>query len=99
MASEDRSGELLASKYRLLKLLGSGGVGEVYRAPNAFVGRTVALKLMRKEHAEPEVVDRFLREARAANIVRHPNVVDVLDIDQEETGRRSSCRSFSRGRI
>jgi len=87
VASEDRSGELLASKYRLQKLLGSGAMGHVYSATNELIGRPVALKLLRKEHAtNTEIVERFLREARAANLVRHPNVVDVLDMGQEEDG-------------
>src|SRR5271163_4245719 len=82
-----REGEVLAGKYRLDALLGAGGMGEVYRAENIGIGRGVAIKLLREEHGESsEVVMRFLREARAANIVRHPNVVDVLDIGQAEDG-------------
>jgi serine/threonine protein kinase len=91
MPAEDdgpsREGEHLAEKYLLGKRLGSGGMGEVYRAQNTLIGRSVAIKVLRREHAEnKEVVARFLREARAANIVRHPNVVDVLDIGQDATG-------------
>ena len=76
-----REGELLAGKYRLQSRLGVGGMGEVYRARNEFVGRDVAIKVLRPElcrHAE--VVQRFLREARAANTVQHENVVDVIDM-------------------
>ncbi len=80
-------GEVLASKYRLEELLGSGGMGHVYRAVNQHVGRAVAIKVLRSEHAQNAMVkDRFLREARAANLVRHPNVVDVLDIGEEDGG-------------
>ncbi len=87
VAEENRAGQILASKYRLEELLGSGGMGHVYRATNELVGRPVAIKLLRPEHAANEqVVDRFLREARAANLVRHPNVVDVLDIGKDESG-------------
>ncbi len=82
-----RVGEVLASKYRLEAVLGSGGMGEVYRAVNLDVGRAVAIKLLRPELAmSPSVVERFLREARAANLVRHPNVVDVLDVGREANG-------------
>src|ERR1700728_83204 len=82
-----REGEVLAGKYRLDGLLGAGGMGEVYRAENLGIGRSVAIKVLREEHGESaEVVMRFLREARAANIVRHPNVVDVLDVGQAEDG-------------
>ncbi len=83
MADEDltREGELLAGKYRLERRLGAGGMGEVYRARNELVGRDVAIKVLRREMCgHEEVVQRFLREARAANVVQHPNVVDVLDM-------------------
>jgi serine/threonine protein kinase len=82
-----RVGEVLAGKYRLEALLGSGGMGDVYRAVNELVGRAVAIKLLRPEHAEnSQVVERFMREARAANLVRHENVVDVIDVGQDDKG-------------
>ena len=82
-----RVGELVASKYLLEELLGSGGMGHVYRALNVRAGRMVAVKILRSEHATNAIiVDRFLREALAANLVRHPNVVDVLDVDKDTDG-------------
>ena len=78
---------MIASKYRLEELLGSGGMGHVYRAVNVRAGRTVAIKILRSEHAtNAPIVERFLREALAANLVRHPNVVDVLDVDKDDDG-------------
>src|SRR5262249_4351604 len=75
-----REGELLAGKYRLEAQLGAGGMGEVYRARNELIGRPVAIKILRRVYAHDHgIVTRFLREARAANLVRHPHVVDVLD--------------------
>jgi serine/threonine-protein kinase len=72
---------LLADKYRLQKRLGAGGMGEVYRAINESIGRPVAIKILRPELLRNEdVVQRFLREAKAATLVRHTNVVDVLDV-------------------
>ena len=80
-------GTLLAGKYLLETRLGAGGMGEVFRAQNTLIGRAVAIKVLRPEHAQnPDIVTRFLREARAANLVRHHNVVDVLDIGQDERG-------------
>lgn len=80
-------GDVLASKYRLDALLGSGGMGHVYRAVNIEIGREVAIKVLRAEHAtNGDLVERFLREARAANLVRHPNVVDVVDIGRDGDG-------------
>src|SRR5271170_5295118 len=93
-----REGEVLAGKYRLDALLGAGGMGEVYRAENTGLGRSVAIKLLREEHGETaEVVMRFLREAQAANIVRHPNVVDILDIGQAEDGTPFIVQEFLEG--
>ncbi|MBI5536904.1 MAG: serine/threonine protein kinase [Deltaproteobacteria bacterium] len=98
MAKQSREGEVLAGKYRLEKLLGKGAVGMIYRAQNTLIGRTVAIKLLRPEHAsDEEVVGRFLREARAANLVRHPNVVDVLDIGQDESGVPFIVEEFLEG--
>lgn len=82
-----RVGDVLASKYRLEELLGSGGMGHVYRAVNVEIERAVAIKVLRSEHAtSPSIVERFLREARAANLVRHPNVVDVVDVGRDVDG-------------
>jgi serine/threonine-protein kinase len=62
-------------------------MGDVYRAVNEDVGRAVAIKVLRAEHAtNAPMVERFMREARAANLVRHPNVVDVLDIGRDADG-------------
>ena len=87
MPTDDHVGQLLADKYRLEAHLGSGGMANVYRAVNDQIGRAVAIKRLRPELAEyPEVVERFLREARTANLVRHPNVVDVIDLGTDERG-------------
>jgi serine/threonine protein kinase len=98
MASPSREGEILAGKYRLEKLLGRGAVGIIYRAQNTLIGRTVAIKLLRPEHAADEdLVRRFITEARAANMVRHPNVVDVLDIGKDEAGVPFIVEEFLEG--
>jgi serine/threonine-protein kinase len=82
-----REGDFLAGKYLLEDCLGVGGFGEVYRAQNVSLGRTVAIKLLSKELTQYEDdVLRFLREARAAAAVRHPNVVDILDILRDDEG-------------
>jgi serine/threonine-protein kinase len=78
---------MLAAKYRIDALLGTGGMGDVYRATNVLLQREVAIKLLHLRHTEDaSLVERFLREARVANVVRHPNVVDVLDIDKDTDG-------------
>lgn len=75
-------GATLGGKYLLLRLLGAGGMGEVYEARNQNTGRRVAVKVLLPEMARDHaVVERFLREARTATRIRHPNVVDILDLD------------------
>jgi serine/threonine protein kinase len=64
-------------------------MGEVYRATNVSLGRQVAIKILSKEHTSNEDdVMRFLREARAAAAVRHPNVVDILDVARDDEGTK-----------
>ena len=78
----------IAGKYRVLRLLGEGGMGQVFEAVNKNTERRVAIKTLHPRLAEDEtVVQRFLREARAATLVRHPNVVDVLDLDIDPATR------------
>ncbi len=77
---EQYLGETLDDKYRLERLLGSGGMGAVYLASHLGTERYVALKLISPQFMRNrEFVERFKREARAAGRLRHPNVVDVTD--------------------
>ena len=71
--------------YQILALLGAGGMGEVYRACDARLGRDVALKVIPAELArDPERIKRFEQEARAAGALNHPNVCAILDIGTHE---------------
>jgi serine/threonine protein kinase len=66
--------------YRVLSLLGEGGMGVVYLAQHPGIGRKAAIKVLHPELARnPEVVTRFFNEARAANAIRHPGIVEVFD--------------------
>ena len=66
--------------YRALSLLGEGGMGAVYLAEHPQIGRRVAVKVLRPEMIrEQQLLVRFLNEARAANAIRHPNIIEVLD--------------------
>ncbi|RZO64835.1 MAG: serine/threonine protein kinase [Sandaracinaceae bacterium] len=67
-------------RYDVISQLGQGGFGAVYRARHAVVGNEVALKVLWPDHADdPRKVERFVREARAAASLGHPNIVRVLD--------------------
>src|SRR6202035_2168990 len=71
--------------YEIDSIAGEGGMGVVYRAEQLALNRTVALKVIRDEVAsEPEYHDRFLREARLAAAVDHPNVVLVYDVGEDD---------------
>jgi formylglycine-generating enzyme required for sulfatase activity len=81
-------GRLLAGKYRLIRLLGAGGMGKVHEAINTWTGRRVAVKeLHGSVSSDATAVQRFTLEARSASKIAHPNVVDVLDLGVDpETG-------------
>lgn len=95
---KSREGETLKGKYRLEQLLGIGGMGEVYRATNTAIGRTVAIKTLRQEHmTNDDIVARFMREARTANAVRHQHIVEVLDIDTDDRGTPFIVQEYLEG--
>src|SRR4051812_26491362 len=74
-------------RYRVTEKLGEGGMGVVYRAQDARLGRDVAIKLLRAEAAlHPERVRRFSQEARAASALNHPNIITVHDAGEFEGG-------------
>ena len=83
---ESRVGQVLGS-YRLAEVIGRGGMGCVYRAEHTKLGRDVALKLLREDYAQRrDAVARFFQEARAVNLIRHRNIVDVIDYVELENG-------------
>jgi len=80
-------GQVIGGKYRLLRLLGDGGMGSVYEAHHEVLGSLVAIKVLHEDLAQrPELVDRFLREARVLAQIANPHVVRVLDIAMAEAG-------------
>ncbi|MDQ3035073.1 MAG: serine/threonine protein kinase, partial [Myxococcota bacterium] len=87
LTAEERIGTLLAGRYRLESILGSGGTAVVYRATHAWTGKSIALKLLKPEHARDRgLVMRFLREARTASTIVHPHVVTILDMGTDPSG-------------
>jgi len=74
-------GRLIASRYRIIALLGKGGMGEVYRADDLTLGQAVALKFLPDAAAsDPGLLERFRNEVRIARRVSHPNVCRVYDV-------------------
>ncbi|HJZ83564.1 MAG TPA: protein kinase [Polyangia bacterium] len=81
-------GQVLDQRYRVLRKLGEGGMGEVWLAEHINLGRQEALKILQPLlAANPEFVSRFRREARATNRVQHPNIVGVYDFGRLPDGR------------
>jgi eukaryotic-like serine/threonine-protein kinase len=77
-------GTLIAKRYRVLRPLGKGGMGEVFAAENTRTGRQVALKVLRAEaKAKASAIERFRREARAAGAIRSDYVTQVLDVEDD----------------
>ncbi|HEY3123968.1 MAG TPA: protein kinase [Thermoanaerobaculia bacterium] len=69
--------------YEILSPLGAGGMGEVYRARDARLGREVAIKVLPEEYsADPTRLQRFEQEARSASALNHPNIITVHDVGQ-----------------
>src|SRR6202140_3917356 len=76
-------GRLVASRYRIIALLGKGGMGEVYRADDLTLGQAVAMKFLPDEAAGDEaLLERFRNEVRMARRVSHPNVCRVYDVGE-----------------
>jgi hypothetical protein len=70
-------------RYRVLELLGKGGMGAVYKAEHRLMERTVALKIIGRDlTTRPEMVERFRREVKAAARLTHPNIVHAFDAEQ-----------------
>ncbi len=83
-AEQSRIGTTVAERYRLVRILGRGGMGVVYEAEFLGSTRHVAIKVMHPENkVDTDNVRRFMNEARAAGRVRHPNVVEVLDAGED----------------
>jgi serine/threonine protein kinase len=90
-------GELIAGRYELEKLVGSGGMSNVFRAHDRLLERTVALKILHEQYTrDADYVERFRREARAVAQLAHPNIVTVIDRGEQD-GRQFIVFEFVEG--
>lgn len=91
-------GELIAGNYRVLSIAGSGGMGVVYRARDERLGRTVALKFLPADlNSSEREKERFLREARTASSLDHPNIGVIHGIEETEDGLTFIVMAFYDG--
>ncbi|MFN0247580.1 MAG: serine/threonine protein kinase [Kofleriaceae bacterium] len=85
-------------RYRIERLLGEGGMGAVYLAEQPMIGSRVAIKVLSQECARsPELLERFFAEARSVNLIRHENIVSVLDLARLPDGRPYIVMEFIEG--
>jgi serine/threonine protein kinase len=93
-ASQNRNDNTVSSvigksigNYQIQRLIGEGGMGRVYLAEHPGIGRQAAVKVLPPaDVGDPQIVSRFINEARAANAIRHPNIVDIYDSGVLEGG-------------
>ena len=92
-------GQTLVGRYYVEKKLGEGGMGAVYQARHVTLEKEVALKVLHGEFSrKPDLVERFLREAKAASKIRHENVIDISDFGQTPNGAVFFAMEFLKGR-
>ncbi|QGH34491.1 Stk1 family PASTA domain-containing Ser/Thr kinase [Gracilibacillus salitolerans] len=78
-------GKVLNERYEIIKLIGGGGMANVYLGNDTILERQVAIKVLRLEYAnDEEFITRFHREAQAATSLSHPNIVNIFDVGEED---------------
>ncbi|MCZ7685276.1 MAG: protein kinase [Sandaracinaceae bacterium] len=96
---DPRIGQIVQDRYRIVRKIGEGGMGAVYEGEHTVIKRKVAIKCLHAQYAtNQEMVNRFHREAMAANAIRHPNIVEVTDMGRFEDGAVFMVLEFLEGK-
>jgi serine/threonine-protein kinase len=91
-------GQILDGRYRLIRKIGEGGMGEVYAADHVHIEKRFAIKLLRQEIvSNPEAVTRFRQEARSSSSIGHRNIIAIEDFGQLGDGRIYMCMELLNG--
>src|SRR5258708_6607699 len=91
-------GQVLDGRYRIIKLIGEGGMGEVYAAEHIHIEKRYAIKLLKAEIvSNPEAVQRFRQEARSSSSIGHRNIIAIEDFGQLPDGRIYMCMELLNG--
>ena len=91
-------GQVIDGRYKVEAVLGEGGMGTVYRVVHTSLGRQLALKALRRDLAEdPDLAARFVREAKAAGAIAHPNIVQISDFGSLSSGQPYFVMEFLTG--
>jgi len=84
-------------EYRVTGVLGRGGMGTVYSGIHPVIEKKVAIKVLTEYSGRSDAIDRFIQEARAANRIGHPNIVDIFSFGQLPDGRHYFVMEFVPG--
>jgi eukaryotic-like serine/threonine-protein kinase len=91
-------GQLVAGRYRVIRRLGEGGMGQVYLGRHEAIEKAIALKVLKPEYsAKEDIVTRFQQEAISASRIKHPNVLEVFDFGQLDNGCAFLAMEFLTG--
>lgn len=91
-------GRTIAGKYQIASVLGSGAMGTIFKAEQTALGKTVVIKVLHRHLlGDPELIQRFHREARAASRLNHPNCVQIMDFGTLDDGALYIAMEFIQG--
>ena len=91
-------GQRIGNRYEVLRLIGKGGTGSIYEASNVRLGRSFALKMLKGEAAtNPDVIQRFRREAEIVARIKHPNIVEIVDWEELPDGSPCIVMEYLKG--